>query len=115
MKTIMISDSRSDTAAVVLLGEREGPHVFRQKESAVLTCIGCVFLKSHLVKSGRQPQYEYLCKHPKTPAAVQLGRDEDLIAFEGYPVETPDWCPLVKGNLGKGTPIVPRQVEAEEL
>lgn len=78
------------------MSERIGPKVFHApgRTLPVLTCIGCTHLKSDLIKPGKEPQYEYSCLNPNHKDVYSHG----FIAFEGYPTETPNWCPELKAN-----------------
>ena len=44
------------------MSEHIGPSLWHGRE--VNSCTRCKYLKCHLVKSGRRPDYEYYCLHP---------------------------------------------------
>lgn len=63
------------------------------------TCTQCPYLLRHMVRSGRNPEYEHRCAHPDAPRTT-LGVPEHMewmnmrrVNVQGAP---PYWCPLVK-------------------
>jgi len=75
------------------VSERQGPHVAMIKNRSFLTCIGCEFLNSKLMKSGLVPEYEMNCTHQAADSITG-----GFISWEGD-VETPFWCPFTKTNI----------------
>ena len=84
-----------------------GPTVRKFPESSMLVCTRCEYLKNNLVRSGRNPQWESLCLHPKAKAFVAKEHPFTRVwasnfadgCWIGYTDNTPDWCPELKCNL----------------
>lgn len=53
------------------------------------SCIGCEFLNSRLLKTGRNPIREYKCTHPNAEKVV-------IVRKHDHPI-TPKTCPKLKG------------------
>lgn len=77
------------------MSEHEGPVVF---EIPKRSCGLCKHFKSSLRVSGRNPKYDYFCKHqgaldeyPQAIALLHPGQDGRHI---GTSHETPEWCPV---------------------
>jgi hypothetical protein len=64
----------------------KGPHVYTPTPE--LVCTQCDFLKHKLLKSGRHPEWECYCTHPKADAHTG--------GFIGSGPSTPQWCPFRK-------------------
>jgi len=91
--------------------EHIGPTLWHGRE--VNSCTHCKYLRCQLVKSGRHPDYEYYCMHPKSlsgevsagyydsmllkinellPDKLERG---EFISNDNYTPETPGWCPVI--------------------
>jgi len=83
-----------------------GPHVTIQTTESKLVCIRCDYLKNHLIRSGRNPQWECTCLHPrakevamKTPPVLRVWSDNLANGcWIGEQPDTPHWCPELKAN-----------------
>jgi len=83
------------------VSERIGPHVSLIPERRLLECTGCVYLKHNLLKSGRNPDWECLCLHPKAmeqqPKHRYWSGNGSKGRWIGEHPETPTWCPVRNG------------------
>ncbi len=63
--------------------------------SVRLSCDGCTYHKSKLMKSGKHPKYIHDCTHPDIP---EMYKDSifKVVGNIGYNDNTPYWCPFVK-------------------
>lgn len=85
---------------------RAGPHVSITPRREWLTCTGCDYLKHNLVRSGRDPQWECLCLHPRAQeVAESMPRVGRVWSTNGSPgcwigeqPENPEWCPERRSN-----------------
>lgn len=89
--------------------KQEGPKEIVIPEQRFLSCYGCDYHKSTLVKSGRDPQRAHNCEHPEFPqrASRFLGNLHEN--SDGH-VEPPIDCPFRKkeqrdsaGTFGHGS------------
>lgn len=68
----------------------EGPHIENIPARSYQSCYRCKFYDYHLVVSGRNPKYKYMCTHNEAPnyGGVMSGNlpNKD---------KTPDWCPFL--------------------
>lgn len=86
-----------------------GPHVSITERSEKLVCTRCDYLKHNLIRSGRDPQWECLCLHPRAKEVAQAMPGADRCwstngapgCWIGEQPDTPEWCPLLKKNLDK--------------
>jgi hypothetical protein len=84
-----------------------GPHVSITERSEKLVCTRCDYLKHNLIRSGRDPQWECLCLHPRAKEVAQAMPGADRCwstdgterCWIGEQPDTPEWCPLLKRNL----------------
>lgn len=86
----------------------EGPTVRNHPAHSELVCTRCDFLKHNLVRSGRDPQWECLCLHPKAQETAQRIQPNIRVwgksgngadgCWIGERPSTPGWCPLLKRN-----------------
>lgn len=87
-----------------------GPHIHIQLETQSLVCTRCVYLKHNLIRSGRDPQWECLCLHPKAKETAEstpgVGRVWSTNGADGCWIgedpETPSWCPVRKDHKPEG-------------
>jgi hypothetical protein len=92
--------------------KQEGPKEIVIPEQKFLSCYGCDFHKSQLVKSGRDPEYSHNCTHPKFPTPPSHNRifSGNLKQNEDGHIVTPRDCPFIPkeerdtaGTPGHGT------------
>lgn len=57
--------------------EHIGPSLWHGRE--VNSCTRCKYLRCHLVKSGRNPDYEYFCMHPITLSGEHRKASNDAL------------------------------------
>ena len=62
-----------------------------------LSCNGCDFLKSEMISSGENPQYNFKCLHPDVMVKFSWGGEPLFIEMftSINQIPTPDWCPFL--------------------
>jgi len=95
------------------MSKHVGPHVSITARREELVCTRCDYLKHNLIRSGRQPQWECLCLHPRAVEVAKRvsphervwssnGRDGCWIGEDPL---TPNWCPERKDNQADALPL----------
>ena len=93
--------------------KQEGPKEIVIPEQRFLSCYGCDFHKSQLVRSGRDPEYAHNCTHPEfkgvKPSFNRVFSGNLSKDIDGH-IKTPvGYCPFLKnerdtaGTPGHGT------------
>lgn len=67
------------------------------------SCMGCKYLDTTMVRSGKHPLHHHRCRHPKWEEELYGNR------IIGESDRTPSWCPLIPKIMS------PEQEEAEDL
>jgi hypothetical protein len=93
-----------------------GPHVSITERSEKLVCTKCEHLKHNLIRSGRDPQWECLCLHPRSKEVAEAMPGADRCwstngspgCWIGEQPDTPEWCPMRPQNLEQPSASVRR-------
>ena len=93
-----------------------GPHVSITERSEKLVCTRCDYLKHNLIRSGRDPQWECLCLHPRAKEVAEAMPGADRCwstngapgCWIGEQPDTPEWCPMRPQNLEQPSASVRR-------
>ena len=96
----------ADGEAPVRVQRFVGPTVHHHEAFSELVCTRCDYLKHNLIISGRNPQWECLCRHPRAKEVAEampgVGRVWSSNGSDGCWIgelpETPKWCPERKDN-----------------
>lgn len=77
----------------------EGPSELVVPAQRYMSCKGCKYLKSQMIRSGRNPEHKNKCLCPPNDKeySVLYGPGKEIPkSYDGYRIETPEWCPILK-------------------
>ena len=74
---------------------QEGPIEKIIPEIRVVTCQGCNYLKTKLVRSGREPKYSTNCLNDSNPWKGSGVSSDIYLNDNNLPIPGP-WCPFIK-------------------